>query len=223
MFDVADGEAALRPLAESAVREVVGRRALLDLLTASAATPNGRRRALLQERLAAIGSASRCAGRVSGHPSAAGRRRRLPRRLARRRATASAGSTRRRLPRPDRGRGQRQGRAIRARRGRRPAAWRLAAGAADTFNCLACRCAGPIPRLTDFRLFWTTVAEASPARTKLLLDEEPGRRRHLIVPSSPGRVLPALIADGPEKKAAARSATAEWRRTVDTVNANVRS
>ena len=33
VFDVADGEAALRPLAESAVREVVGRRPLLDLLT----------------------------------------------------------------------------------------------------------------------------------------------------------------------------------------------
>ncbi len=34
VFDVADGENALRPVAESVVREIVGRRALLDLLTA---------------------------------------------------------------------------------------------------------------------------------------------------------------------------------------------
>ena len=55
LFAVEDADAALRPLAESAVREVIGRRELLDLLT------DGRQRAedaatsLLRARLAAYG------------------------------------------------------------------------------------------------------------------------------------------------------------------------
>ncbi len=84
VFEVGDIENALRPLAESAVREVVGRRPLLDLLR------EGRREAeiaaakLLQERLRAyrFGIVVR-QHRVSGYSSAPGRGRRLSRRLAR--------------------------------------------------------------------------------------------------------------------------------------------
>ena len=55
-------------------------------------------------------------------------------------------------------------------------------------------------RLTDFRLFWTAVAEALARKDKLVLDEEPGRRRHLIVPDLAGRALLPAIAPAPGMK-----------------------
>ena len=41
------------------------------------------------------------------------------------------------------------------------------------------------PALTDFRLYWERVADVLGGKSKVILDEEPGRRRHLIVPSLP--------------------------------------
>ena len=127
VFDVADGEAALRPLAESAVREVVGRRALLDLLTT-------RRREA--EEAAARVAARAAAGLsvrhrrprhlVSGHPSAAGGPRRLSRRLAGHQRSPAADQRGERLPRPGRDRGGGQGPGRSARRGSRPAELALA-------------------------------------------------------------------------------------------------
>jgi hypothetical protein len=47
--------------------------------------------------------------------------------------------------------------------------------------------------LTDFRLFCKAVAESLAGKSKLVLDEEPARRRHLVLPESPwDRMLPAL-------------------------------
>ena len=75
----------------------------------------------------------------------------------------------------------------------------LAASGADTFNSLrdARRYA---PALTDFRLFWTKLAQALAGKSKVILDEEPGRRRHLIMPGLPlERALPVLRDDRPER------------------------
>src|SRR5262249_30706928 len=52
VFAVADGAAALRPLAESAVREVVARRELLDLLTTGRRQAEDAAATILRERLA---------------------------------------------------------------------------------------------------------------------------------------------------------------------------
>ncbi len=52
-FTIADSDAALRPLAESAVREVVARRELLDLLTAGRRQAEDAAASLLRQRLAA--------------------------------------------------------------------------------------------------------------------------------------------------------------------------
>ncbi len=62
------------------------------------------------------------------------------------------------------------------------------------------------PALTDFRLFWTTVAAAMAGKDKLLLDEEPGRRRHLVVPDLADRaLLPAIRSITPEDRPSAGS------------------
>ena len=62
VFHVANGEAALSPLAESAVREVVGRRPLLDLLTSQRRGGGvGRRGCCSPSARLPIDSASRCA------------------------------------------------------------------------------------------------------------------------------------------------------------------
>ncbi len=73
--------------------------------------------------------------------------------------------------------------AAEAERSRRIA---LAASEADTFRTLR-EARDYAPALTDFRLFWTAVAGTLARKDKLLLDEEPGRRRHLIVPDLAGR------------------------------------
>ncbi len=78
----------------------------------------------------------------------------------------------------------------------------LAGGAADSFNAMQVG-ARPIPALTDLRLFWEKLAESLGGKKKVILDEEPGRRRHLIVPNLAWeRVLPVLRTDRPDEKAA---------------------
>jgi hypothetical protein len=77
----------------------------------------------------------------------------------------------------------------------------LAAAGADCFGALleARRYA---PSLTDFRLFWKAVADALTGRAKLVLDEEPGRRRHLVLPDGQGTLIgpsplfPSLLRGG---------------------------
>ena len=95
VFDVADGEAALRPLAESAVREVVARRELLDLLTAGRREAEDAAASLLRSGWRPIDSASRSAASRSRTSI---RRWRSSTPIATSRAPsaiASAGSTRR--------------------------------------------------------------------------------------------------------------------------------
>jgi Cu+-exporting ATPase len=202
VFAIADGDAALRPIAEAAVREVVARRELLDLLTAGRSQAEAAAGSLLRERLGAyrFGIAVRRVAFQDIHPplavldayrdvsrAADDRRRRVNEASAYRdRVVTEAGG---------------QARALRhaadADRSRRLA---LASSTADTFTTLR-EARSYAPDLTDFRLFWTTVAGTLAGKEKLVLDEEPGRRRHLIVPGLAGQsLLPAIgptIRDNP--------------------------
>src|SRR5262249_585287 len=68
----------------------------------------------------------------------------------------------------------------------------LAGSGADVFNALR-EARQYAPDLTDLRLFWARVAETLAGKAKIVLHEQPGRRRHLILPSLPWeRTLPAL-------------------------------
>jgi P-type Cu+ transporter len=204
VFDVAAGEAALKPLAESAVREVVGRRPLLDLLTTQRREAETAAARLLADRLIAyrIGIAVHGISFQDIHPplevvdayrdvsrAASDRQRRVNEAIAYRdkvtaEATGKASAVRL---------------AAEADQSTRLA---LAASDADTFNSMhdARRYE---PGLTDFRLFWTKLAEALAGKSKVVLDEEPGRRRHLIMPGlTLERLLPALRDDFPDRSSA---------------------
>ena len=68
----------------------------------------------------------------------------------------------------------------------------MAGGTADRF--LALREAREYaPILTDFRLYWRAVGEALAGKDKLILEDEPGRRRQVVIPGIPwGPMLPAI-------------------------------
>jgi Cu+-exporting ATPase len=193
-FAIVDGDAALRPLAESAVREVVARRDLLDLLTTGRRPAEDAAASILRERLAAyrFGIALRRVEFQDVHPPLAvlDAYRDVSRAVSdRQRRVNEAAAYRDRVVTEAGGRARSIGEAAEADRSRRLA---LAAAAADTFGSLL-DARNYAPALTDFRLFWTTVAAAMAGKDKLLLDEEPGHRRHLVVPDLDDRLLlPAL-------------------------------
>jgi regulator of protease activity HflC (stomatin/prohibitin superfamily) len=59
-----------------------------------------------------------------------------------------------------------------------------ASGESDAFLAqLSAR--APFPGLTDHRLYWETIASALEKKPKVVLDPDPARHRHLIVPSLP--------------------------------------
>jgi Cu+-exporting ATPase len=197
VLGVADGESALRPLAESAVREVVGRRPLLELLTNQRHDAEAAAAALLAERLAAyrFGIAVRGITFQDIHPplevvdayrdvsrASSDRQRRINEAIAYR-DTALAEAT---------GRSRAVLNAALADQSSRLA---LAASEADAFNSLR-EARRYSPSLTDFRLYWMKLAQALDGRSKVILDDEPGRRRHLIMPGIPlERALPVLESD----------------------------
>jgi Cu+-exporting ATPase len=206
-FTIADADEALRPLAESAVRQVVARRELLDLLATGRRTAEDAAASLLRERLKAyrFGIALRRVEFQDIHPplavldayrdvsrAASDRQRRVNEAIAyRNRVVTEAG-----------GRSHALRQAAEADRNRRLA---LAGATADTFGSLL-DARSDSPALTDFRLFWTTVAEAFAGKDKLLLDEVPGRRRHLVVPDLSDRALwPAFRSITREDRPAAGS------------------
>jgi membrane protease subunit HflK len=194
VFTVPDADAALRPLAESAVREVVARRELLDLLTSGRSQAEDAAASLLRERLAGyrFGIAVRRVAFQDVHPPLAvlDAYRDVSRAVSdRQRRVNEATAYRDRIVTEAGGRARTIRDAADADRRRRLA---LAAATADTFGSLL-DARSYAPALTDFRLFWTTVARAFAGREKLVLDEESGRRRHLIVPDlSDQALLPAL-------------------------------
>jgi regulator of protease activity HflC (stomatin/prohibitin superfamily) len=175
----------------------VSRRELLDLLTAGRRAAEEAAAALLQARLKAdrFGIAVRRIAFQDIHPPLAvlDVYRDVSRATSdRQRRINEAGAYRDRVLTEATGRSRAVHHAAEAARARQLA---LAAARADSFTSLleARRYA---PALTDFRLFWKTVADALAGRAKLVLDEEPARRRHLVLPQVPWEpMLPALRRD----------------------------
>jgi Cu+-exporting ATPase len=202
VLEVADPENALRPLAESVVREVVGRRPLLELLT------DGRRDAevdsarLLQQRLTAyrFGVAVRGILIQDMHPPLAvvDAYRDVSRAVSdRQRRNNEANAYRDRALAEATGKAQRVIHGAETFAAKRQA---LAASEADTFSSLH-EARRVHPALTDFRLYWEKLASALDGKPKVVLDEEPGRRRHLILPSLPLEQTLPLLAPSPRTSA----------------------
>ncbi len=163
---------------------MIGRRALLDLLTTGRREAEDAATRLLQERLAAyrFGISVRAILFEDIHPplqvvdayrdvsrATSERERRRNEAVAYRdkalaEATGKAQAT------------------INAAEAERAGKLALAASAADTFHTMsiARRYA---PALTDFRLYWEKLAGALAGKTKVILDDVPGRRRHLVLPA----------------------------------------
>ncbi|MGO9465825.1 MAG: FtsH protease activity modulator HflK [Isosphaeraceae bacterium] len=204
VFDVADGENALRPVAESVVREIVGRRALLDLLTRDRDDAELAAALLLAERVSAyrLGVVVRAIAFQDIHPplevidayrdvsrAASDRQRRINEAIAYRDQTVTEAK----------GKAEAIVQSALGEQSRRVA---LAGAAADSFNALELARQAD-PALTDLRLFWEKLAESLGGKKKVVLDEEPGRRRHLIVPNLAWEAaLPVLRTDRPDEKAA---------------------
>jgi P-type Cu+ transporter len=206
VFDLADGEAALKPLAESVVREVIARRSLLELLTTQRREAEAAAAALLTERFAAyrFGLAVRGISFQDLHPP-------LEVVDAYRDVSRAASDRQRRANEAkayhDRVTAEASGKAratIHAAEADRSARLALASSDADTFNAIRdARRYGP--GLTDFRLFWTKLAQALAGKPKVIFDEEPGRRRHLIMPSVPLEQVLSFMPDDRADRAGARA------------------
>jgi Cu+-exporting ATPase len=194
VFDASDVDGALRPLAEAAVREIVGRRALVDLLTAGRAEAEAAAADLLAARIAAyrLGIVVRGITFQDIHPplEVVAAYRDVSRATSdRQRRINEARAYHDRIVTEAGGAGQAIRQAALAARARRVA---LAAAGADAFNALrAARCCAPA--LSDLELYWGTLAQALAGKGKVILDDEPLRRRHLIMPGMPWeKMLPAL-------------------------------
>jgi len=197
VFEVADGENALRPIAESAVRDVLGRRPLQELLTGGRAAAEVAAAQLLHERLGAyrFGILVRGISFQDIHPP-------LGVVDAYRDVSRASSDRQRRINEAnayhDQALAEAKGKSqavLHGAEAARAARLAQAASGADTFSSLreARRYA---PSLTDFRLFCDKLAEALAGKAKIVLDEDPGRRRHLIVPNYPiEKALPLLQAD----------------------------
>jgi Cu+-exporting ATPase len=198
LCDVDGGETALRPLAESAVREVVSRRELLDLLTAGRRAAEDDAAALLGARLRAyrFGLSVRRVTFQDIHPPLAvlDAYRDVSRATSdRQRRINEALAYRDRILTEADGRSRAVLHVAEAHRSRQLA---LAAAEADRFGALR-EARQYAPSLTDFRLFWKALAESMAGKAKLVLDEEPGRRRHLILPEVPWETMPPALLPGP--------------------------
>ncbi len=176
------------------MREVVARRELLDLLTSGRSGAEAEASALIRQRLSGYGFGIdvRRVTFQDIHPPLAvlDAYRDVSRAVGdRQRRVNEAAAYRDRVVTEARGQASSVGAGATADARRRTA---LAASEADAFTTLREARIGA-PALTDLRLFWTTIADAMARKDKLILDEEPGRRRHLVVPDSGASMLvPAL-------------------------------
>lgn len=199
-FSLVDADAALRPIAESAVRAVVARRELLDLLTTGRAEAESAAFALIRKRLESYGfgiEVRRVTFQDIHPPLAVLDAYRDVSRAAgdRQRRVNEAGAYRNRVVAEARGQASAVGAAASADARRRIV---LAGSEADAFTSLR-EARSVSPLLTDLRLFWTTLADAMAKKDKLILDEGPGRRRHLIVPEfNAPTLVPVLDAIRPQ-------------------------
>jgi P-type Cu+ transporter len=185
-FGVADPDEALRPLAESAVRTVVGRIALDGLLTTRRRAVERDAARLLQARVDAYGLGLVVAGVEfqDVHPPVAvvDAYRDVSRAESDRQRRLNEGATY-------------QAEALASARGKAAAVVNQAeadrsvrvdrgSGEADAFRYLAAARA-PHPALTDHRLYWEAIVQTLAGKSKLVLDPGRARPRHLIVPDYP--------------------------------------
>ena len=195
-FGVADADGALRPLAESAVRTVVGQVPLDRLLTSDRHETELAAARLLQERISAYGLGLVVTGVAfqDVHPPLAvvDAYRDVSRAESDRKRRTNEGNTyaAEQLAKAkgkadttvNRAEAERQGRVDRA------------SGEADAFGYeLAARSA--FPTLTDHRLYWEMIAAALAGKNKVVLDSDKASHRHLFVPLAPiESIAPALMA-----------------------------
>ncbi len=206
LFEIEATEPALRSIAESAVREVVGRHPLDDLMTRDRARAESESARLVEERLSALrsGVVVRALWFESVRPPIEV--------LDAYRDVSRAGSDRaRRRTEADRyadrettlaiGRSTAIADAAQAAAARTIA---LAQSQADAYlELLEARRSNP--DLTDVERFWRALAELLRDKPKVVLDETHGRRRHLLFPGAGlERILPAVaprVAPEPAKPA----------------------
>jgi Cu+-exporting ATPase len=194
-FGIADPERALRPLAESVVRTVVGRRDLDSLLTTG--RPEAERAAaiLLQERATAYRLGLRIVGVQfqDVHPPLAvvDAYRDVSRAQSDRQRRVIEGQTyeARNVLEAE---GQAEATVNRAEAERHSRLARASGESAAFGEQLSARALFPL--LTDHRLYWEAVAQALEGKPKVIVDPDQARRRHLIVPDLPAGGNPTLPA-----------------------------
>jgi HflK protein len=186
VFEVVDVEEALRPIAESIVRDAVGRRPLQSLISDGRSAAEVAAAQSLQERLDAyrFGIVVRGISFQDIHPPLAvvDAYRDVSRASSdRQRRVNEANAYLDKALAEAKGHAQAVRNAAEAARAARVA---LAASGADRFSALG-EARRHAEALTDFRLFWEKVEPALAEKAKVVIDEEPGRRRHLILPNLP--------------------------------------
>ena len=204
-FGTVDPESALRPLAESTIREVIGRRDLDDLLTRGRLDAERASKASLQRRVEAskLGLVITAVSFQDVHPPLAvvDAYRDVSRAESDRLRKLAEGTTYRetRLATAEglasatiqKAEADRTGRSTRA------------SGESDAFLARL-KARNGSPSLTDHRLYWETVAGAFAGKDKVVLEPSTGRRQ-LFLPDLPVGLEPAMTkttpgdAGGPKK------------------------
>ena len=194
ILGVADGEAAVRSVGESVIREVVGRRELLELLTHGRQQAEQAAEDLLRARLLAyrFGLAVRGVSFQDIHPPLAVLD--VYRDVSRatsdyQRRINEANAYRDQVVTEVRGKSQAIRNVAESVKSRLLA---MSKGSSDRFTSLI-EARQSAPTLTDFRLFWTMVANVFAGKEKLILDEESGQRHHLVMPGLPWNRIPPMI------------------------------
>jgi Cu+-exporting ATPase len=193
-FGVAGGDAALRPLAEAAVREVVGRLALEGLLTRGRPEAEARAARLLQERVDAygIGVVITAVSFQDVHPplGVVDAYRDVSRAESDRRRRVNEGETYRAEALA--GARGRASETVNRAEARRAVAVARASGEADAF-VYQTEARATAPALTDLRLYWESVASALAGKAKLVLDSDGAHPRHLVVPGAAANATPPFL------------------------------
>jgi Cu+-exporting ATPase len=194
LFEIADGETAVRSMAESVVREVVSRRELLDLLTGGRRDAEDSAAELLRARLQQyrFGIAVRRVSFQDIHPPLAvlDAYRDVSRANSdRQRRINEANAYRDQVVTEAHGKSRALRNGAEASRGRQLA---LAAGSADRFEAFR-EARQHAPALTDLRLFWKSVAEVLAGKDKFIFDDDPGRRRQVVMPGLPWEQMVPVI------------------------------
>ncbi|HEV3163624.1 MAG TPA: cation-translocating P-type ATPase family protein [Isosphaeraceae bacterium] len=191
-FGAADADGALRPLAESAVRAIVGQRPMMDLLTAHRHEAERAATSLLQARADAyrLGIVITAVSFQEVHPPLAvvDAYRDVSRAESERQRRVNEGRTYQAerialakglaVATTERAEADRQGRVTRA------------SGEVDAF-LTSHQARSPFPALTDHRLYWEAIASALAGKPKVVLDPARVHPRHLILTDFPLGTGPA--------------------------------